>query len=223
MDQKNDDLHQLEVLGYEVLPRPHAHSPGYSGVRLVLPQHAVGHELGSLVLTVIDWQGQPHITKFHAETSANEYLTVGIGRINVRSQSESEGVFYTFGGELSVERLAQETILMISSAAPILELIPKQNTPANLLAAEAEAMMGRVEAAKGWSHFELMEHLMAAGPLTTYLAVIQSVITWYDEASSLRHLHPELVSLLQSEKEWHRRSGQWSIIQPDLQTLVKTA
>lgn len=215
------DLHRLEVLGYEVLPQLHAHSPGYSGLRLVLPQNAAGHELDTLVLTVLDWKGRPQISKIHAGTASDENPTVGLGRIYVRSHRDLEGVFFTFGGNIDVERLVQETILTISCSAPLLELRPQENTLSNLLAAEAESLVGRAEATLEWSHTKLMEHLKTAGPLHVYLAILQSISTWYEEATTLRHLHPKLVSLLQSEKEWYSQSGQWPVMQPDLQTLVE--
>jgi hypothetical protein len=221
MDDTNYDMNRLEILGYEVLPRPHPHSPGYKGLRLALPQHASGHELDALVLTVVDWQGRPHVRKIHAGTTPDESDKVAPGRIYIRSHRESEGTFYTFGGRLTVEPLAQETILTISSTAPLLELTPRQETATNLLAAEAEVLLGKVEMAQGWSDPELMEHLTSVEPLALYLAILQSLSTSYEDADALRHRQSRLASLIQSEKKWFSKSGQWSITQPDLATLAR--
>jgi hypothetical protein len=220
MDDPNYDLNRLQILGYEALPRPHPHSPGFKGLRLVLPQQASGHELDTLVLTVVDWQGRPHVSKIHAGTTPDENNVVAPGRIYVRSQRGSEGTFFTFGGQLTVEPRAHETIMMISSDAPLLELTPQLESVANLLAAEVEVLLGRVEMTQGWSDLELMEHLASAGPLRLYLAILQSLLTRYEEAAALGHLYRELVSLLQHEKKWYRQSGQWPITQPDLAMLT---
>lgn len=221
MHDTNDDLRRLEVLRYEMLPRPHLGSPGYSGVRLVLPARAAGHELQTVVLIVVDWQGQPcAVCHIHAETAAMERQVVAPGDIYTRSHEEAEGAFYTYGGALNVTHLAGEAIVTIRSDAPLLELAPRQETLANLLAAEAEGLLSQVEAAQGWQREQLRQRLAAAGARAVYLAVLQSLLAHYTAADALSHLHPELVALLHNEKQWYVQSGQWGVPQPDLATLA---
>lgn len=221
MSESDYDLHRLEVLRYEVLPRLNAGSPGYTGVRLILPEQASGHQLQTVILTVVDWQGQPcAICRIHAETAPTETQRLAPGHIYVRGRKEQEGAFYVFGGTLDTARLPGEVIITIHSDAPVLELAPRQETLANLLAAEAEGLLGQVEAAQGWRREQLLERLAAAGARTVYLAALQSLLARYETAKALSPLHAGLIALLHSEKQWYLQSGQWGTPQPDLGALV---
>ena len=221
MHDPDYDWRRLEVLRYETLPRPHANSPGFNGVRLALPEQASGHQLQTVVLMVVDWQGQPcAVCHIHAESAPTERQVVAPGHIYTRSHEEAEGAFYTFGGAFYVTHLAGEAIVTIRSDAPLLELAPRQETLVNLLAAEAEGLLSQVEAAQGWQPEQLRERLAAAGAQAVYLAVLQSLLARYAAADALSHLHPDFVALLHSEKQWYMQSGQWGEFQPDLAALA---
>jgi hypothetical protein len=220
MSEAEYDLHRLEILGYEVLARSHPQNPGFSGLRMVLPRQASGHELETLTLTVVDWQGRPQLHRIHSDTTANQGDRVALGRIYVRSHKEAEGTFFTFGGQLAIDRLAQETILTVSSQAPLFELSPERETVSNLLVAESEALLGRVEAAQQWSHDIFIEKLTAAGPLAVYRAILQSLLEEYEPGDPLGRLRQELRSLLDSERKWYKQANQWPLFQPDLATLI---
>lgn len=221
MPDPDYDLHRLEVLRYEMLPRPHAKSPGYNGVRLVLPEQASGHQLQTVILMVVDWQGQPcAVCHIQAETASTERQVVAPGHIYTRSYEEAEGAFYTFGGALNVTHLAGEAIVTIRSDAPLLELAPRQERLVNLLAAEAEGLLSQVGATQGWPQEQLRQRLAAAGARAVYLAVLQSLLARYAAVDTLSHLHPELVALLHSEKQWYAQLGEWGELQPDLAALA---
>jgi hypothetical protein len=224
MSPADFDLHRLEILRYEALPPPYPRSAGYSGLRLVLPHKAVGHELDTIWLSVIDWRGRPQNVRVHPDNAPTDGERVAPGRIHIRSHREEEGAFYTYGGEMTVAHVAQELIVTMTSPAPVLELAAAQDTVANLLAAETEAALGRLEATLKEDHEELIAHLLrpelrTGGPLALYLAIVRSLLAAHETGEQAPFA--KLVAQLQLERDWYRRSGDWAAHPHSLRELVE--
>lgn len=212
-------LQRLETLGYYSLPRSHPNSPGYSGLLAVLRQAPQGHEPEWIQLRLHEWTGITSKVHLHADMNWPFSHIVCPGQVVVRSRQEPEAAFYTFGGTLETEALAGEMVFSLRSAAPVLELLPEQETIADLLADETEALFARVKAQQLLASEQLLDRLVKAGPETVYLAVLQSLLTEDEEEAF--HYYPDFVKTLNNERDWYQKTGRWPLIPRDLTTLLQ--
>jgi hypothetical protein len=212
-------LQRLEILGYYSLPRPHPESPGYSGLLVVLRQAPYRHEPERIHLRLHEWDGKTDTIYLHADTDQPLSHVVCPGQIGIRSRQEQEATFFTFGGTLESEALSGETVFSLRSAAPVLELLTKQETVVDLLAAETEALFARVEAQQSLTSQQLMDRLVKAGPEAVYLAVLRSLLV-EDEETDVYHNNPDFSNMLNRERKWYQETGRWPLIPHDLATLL---
>ena len=110
-------LQRLETFGYTTLPRPHADSPGYGGLLVVLRKEPTGHEPETIQLRLHEWGDKTNRVKLRADLDQSLSHVVCPGRIVVRSRQEREVTFYTFGGSLESEILSGETVFSLRSTA----------------------------------------------------------------------------------------------------------
>jgi hypothetical protein len=217
---QNTFLQRLEALGYYPLPRSHPDSPGYSGLLIILRQAPDGHEPERIQLRLHEWDGKTPKVSLHADMNQILSPVVCPGRIVIRSRQEQEATFYTFGGTLDSEALSGETVFSLRSTAPMLELRQGQETIADLLADETEALFARVEARQQLSSHQMLDRLVAAGPEAVYLAVLQSLLP-PDEETAVSHRHIDLITMLQRERDWYQKIGRWPLIPRNLEMLVQ--
>jgi len=213
-------LQRLESFGYTTLPRPHAESPGYGGLLVVLRQEPTAHQPETMQLRLHDWDGQMPMMKLHADLNQPLSHVVCPGRIVIRSRQEREVTFYTFGGSLESETLAGETVFSLRSTAPVLELLPDQETVSDLLAAETEDLLARAEPQQQLSSRQMLDQLVKAGPEAVYLAVLQSLLP-KGEGTAVTHHHPDFSNMLTRERNWYQKRERWPLIPHDLTALVQ--
>jgi hypothetical protein len=213
-------LQRLESFGYYTLPRPHADSPGFSGLLAILRQPHRGHELERIQLQLHEWDGK--ITRVNLHANLNQQLShvVCPGRIVISSHQEREATFYTFGGSLESEVLPGETVVSFRSTAPVLELQPETETVADLLARETEVLFARIEAQLKISSQDLLNLLVKAEPEAVYQAVLESLLR-AEKATAVVNYHHEFIKMLQSEQDWYQQAGRWPLNPLDLFTLLK--
>lgn len=213
-------LQRLETFGYYMLPRPHAESPGYSGLLAVLRQMPQGHEPEKIQLRLHEWNGKTTVVNLHADVDPTLSHVVCPGRMVIRSRREQEATFFTFGGTLESEALSGEAVYSLRSAAPVLELLPQSETVTNLLAEETEALFARTEAHERLNSQQLLHRLVKAGSEAVYLAVLQSLLPEGEDIGAPYPLYGELTDMLVQERKWLRKTERWPLIPRDLATLV---
>ena len=198
---------QLTLLGYEALQLQHRGSPGYSGIRFYLPLLAVGHEPESLALRLRNGSAQVQYRKVTNKTLLSGPVQVYPGRIDLTSTRKEEATFYTYGGELSAEKVAEGVIYTLNSAAPIYELLQPAENDAVRLADETEALFAQAEAHHQISQKQLLESCINAGPLNVYLTVLERILTRYehDLAGQAGH-HASFLTMMRREFEWYRQA-----------------
>lgn len=219
MDQ-NSFLNRLETLGYYPLPRSHADSPGYSGLLVVLRRKPQGHEPDKIQLRLHDWDDKTSIAYLHAEMDRPFSHVICPGRIIIHSRQEREVTFYSFGGSIESEVLESETVYSLRSAAPVLELVPKRKTIADLLADETEILFARAKAQQQLSTEELLDRLTKAGPEALYLAVLQTLLSEIEAGENSKH-SPNFANMLTDEQTWYQKRELWPKIERDLATLLQ--
>ncbi len=212
---------RLESLGYYTLPRPHADSPGYSGLLIFLRQSPHGHDPERIQVRLHEWDGKTSMMNLHADLKRPLSHSVCPGRIVVRSRQEREVTFYTFGGSIESESLSGETVFSLRSTAPILELVSEKETTEDLLANETEALFARAEAQQQLSSRQLLDRLVKAGPEAVYLSVLQTLLP-DDEETAVSPHHKDLVNMLTHERNWYQKTGRWPLFPQDLPTLLQT-
>lgn len=207
-------LHRLETLGYYPLPQPHPDSPGYTGLLVVVRKTPYGHEPEMVQIHLYEWGGKLSIANLHAEMDEPQTFVICPGKVIVRSRQESEATFYTFGGNLESELLAEETVFSFRSTAPILELVSEEETTVDLLAEETEILFAKTEAQQDLSSKELLVRLVKAGPENVYLSVLQSLLT------ADRSYDQDFLNLLNGEQSWYQKMGRWPLFPRDIAELV---
>jgi len=215
-------IQRLETLGYDTLPRFHPDSPGYSGLSVVLRQSPQGHEPEMIKLRLHEWDDMTTTAHLHADINQQFSHVVCPGQIVIRSPKEREVTFYTFGGSIESKALPGETVYSFRSVVPVLELLPEQETIADLLADKSEVLLARIKAQQQLSSQELWDRLVKAGPEAVYLAVLQSLLL-EDEATAVPdHLHNDFNHMLTREQNWYQKTGRWPLMPRDLATLINT-
>ncbi|MCB8937295.1 MAG: hypothetical protein H6655_02695 [Ardenticatenaceae bacterium] len=211
-------LNRLETLGYYSLPRSHAGSPGFGGLLVVLRQQANGHQPESIHLHLHDWDGQTPRVSLHANGNQSLSHIVCPGPISIHSRQKQEATFFSFGGTLESEVFANETVFSFRSPAPILELSFAQDTIADQMADETEALMARAAATHQISTNQLLNRLVSAGAEAVYVAVLQALLIQVTQ-TAVSH-QPDFVKMLNQERTWFQQSGRWPHVTRDLETLL---
>lgn len=213
-------LHRLETLGFYALPAPHSHSPGRSGLLVVLFREASGHLPQSIFLTIKDWDGEIRRVAVDAGNATAGARVFGPGAIDIYSHNEREALFFGFGGVLEAESFPGETIVTLRSTAPLLERALRGSREADLFAEEVIALFARVQAQLNLPDSGWRAALLRAGPLPLYLATLQSLLDQTEHSAALRNAHIDYYATLRHERAWYQSTGNWGDAQPDLPTLL---
>ena len=172
-------------------------------------------------LRLHEWDGKFSEARLRADINQVISHVVCPGRIVIRSHQEREATFYSFGGTLESEVYSEETVFSFRSNAPVLELLPEEETLADLLAEETEVLFARAEARHQFSTQQLLDRLVTAGPEAVYQAVLQSLLP-DDEETADTHRHPtSFINMLQSERRWYQKNRRWPNFPRNLETLLQ--
>jgi len=197
-------------LGFTLLPPLHPGSPGYDGLLVVIRKKPTDKHFdpNKLILPLyneedeIDW-------KTLSILSLPEADRICPGRVILADRLDKQLEFFTFGGQLKVMTEGEDLLCAIGSPAPILELVEEEETVANWLAAESEAVWAEVRAAWGIQDEEFERRLARADPLALYTATLHTILSRWERNPALQEAHQHLWDALSQEKHWLKTQGLW--------------
>jgi hypothetical protein len=224
-EERLDSQSLLELMKdqgiYCFRPLPH-HSLGYPGLAIAMRPSPTGEHFdpdtvrlrlrnraGIAAWTTLSWS---------SVSVASEAVCLGRAILSDRSKGCIE--FYTFGGSLELIRGPDEVVVALRSPAPILELDPAEETVADQLACETEALLGKAEVAWGQDEQGFNQRLAEMDPVQLYIAALCSILHQYSFCGSLRETYRECSEALLREKHRLRAEGLWPANPPLLGDLL---
>lgn len=217
-------LSKLEHLGYYLLPRTHAHSPGHSGLLVFLyagPGPDVTFVPQSLQTRVLDVDHTVRWVRFDAATPFSSVRTVVPGKIVLHDQRHQEVEFFVFGGALTAEAIRGGSIYSFHSRAPVLMTSRVSHSIATHLAVEAEVLLAEQRAIFYTEEQWFLKQLSEADPFQLYLACLQAILARYERIASLRDQYRDFYQALQMERAWLVETEQWTEPVTTLPELLK--
>lgn len=171
-----------DELGYYLHPAVRAGEPGYPRLDINIfaaPTHR-HYDTRVLHLPVAHFGSVRQMDIRHPWHSAN--YRVCAGRITLRDFVDKPVVFFSFGGNATVEALPDHTHCAITSDAPILHLIEEED-PATVLGEEFEALLARRRGAWAGKQDEYESRLTKIEPFALYLACLNALQRTLDEGA----------------------------------------
>ncbi len=163
-----------QVLGYGFFDRVRPTSPGYARLKVSLrDEPGQGYYAPEyLRVSIINETDKlEHLTIYHPWEDTETYR-LGFDRIVLRDYKGRTIEGFTFGGTLRIVDKGAYTICVVSSPAPILELV-EEFSLTTLLAAEAEAAIEEFRDRQAAVDFE--QWMSQADPLKLYAALIKVI------------------------------------------------
>jgi hypothetical protein len=173
-----------DELGYYLHPAARAGELGYPRLDINIfaaPTHR-HYDTRVLHLPVAHFGSVRPMDIRHPWHSAN--YRVCAGRITLRDFVDKPVVFFSFGGNATVEALPDHTHCTITSDAPILHLIEEED-PATILGEEFEALLARRRGAWAGRQDEYESRLTKVEPSALYLACLNALHQALDEGAHL--------------------------------------
>jgi len=197
-------------LGFSLLPPTHPGSPGYSGLLVAIRKRPTGEHFDPQTLILPLYDGE-EITwrRLSMLTPASEVEHICPGRLILADRLGKRLEFFTFGGTLKVITEPDAVLCAITSPAPILELVEEQETVADWLAAEAEAIWARTRSKWGIQDDEFERRLAQTSPLSLYTSTLHSVLSHWKQGPGLEQTHALLGEALAKERHWLKNQGLW--------------
>jgi hypothetical protein len=134
--------------GYLLVPPRRPTEPGYAGIEIVLcEQPSLSHfDPDQVLLLVSTSDGSAETLKVTHPWIGSARWRLCVGQVDLLDRKGKHVDFFTFGGELTIEKAAHGcTHLTLSSEAPFL-LTQSQTSPVNLLIQEVEIQMAQARA-----------------------------------------------------------------------------
>jgi hypothetical protein len=219
-------LNKLEHLGYYLLPRTHAHSPGHSGLLVFLvagPGPDVAFVPHTLQTRVLDVDHTAHWTRFEATTPVTSVRTVIPGKFILRDRQDQEVEFFVFGGALTAETVSNGSIYSFQSRAPVLMMTRTSHNIATHLAVEVEVLLAEQRAIFYAAEHTFLKRLSQVDPFQLYLTCLQTILDRYEHVEPLRDQYRDFFHMLKMEKAWLIETGQWPQQTTPLQALLELA
>ena len=201
-------------LGYILYPRRRPHEPGYPRLDVILRTTPTGHHFDPLQVrlnVVASDLGVTRLAIEHPWPDSDDY-TVCAGTVELVDRKRKHLEAFTFGGALHIKPEEEETILVLTSPAPI--LLPAESSLEQLLVDEVEIILAQRQAIREIEPGLYEKRLAAAPPLELYHAILSAILERYrllpsgddDLVLGLRHsLHVELNSIEEGMSVLHRR------------------
>jgi hypothetical protein len=215
-------LDLMKERGCYVFPPLHHDSLGYSGLAIAIRPGPTGKHFDpeTVRLHLRDRRGVAAWTTLSWSTANVASDCVCLGRAILSDRSRECIEFYTFGGSLQSIREPDEMVVVLRSPAPILELDPEEETVADQLACETEALLSRAEVAWGQDERGFNERLAEMDPLQLYAAALHSILHSYGCSTHLRQAFHDCNETLLREKHRLMAEGLWSMDPPLLEDLL---
>jgi hypothetical protein len=226
-DQKASDEGEL---GYTFHPHLYPHAPGHPQLDIVLRAAPTGLHF------------DPKRVRLAVASASNgiEFLTVRhpwqwerhyracIGQVSLHDHKNKIVEAFTFGGDLQITPEENRTTCVLSSPAPIVEVLPEPLTRGPsvhmMLVEEVEALIAQRRATWDREHTPAAfdKRLAAAEPLTLYLACLEALKEKYAHFphKAEDELTHQFVAFLHAEIEVLDELGTWPAHLPPLDDLL---
>jgi hypothetical protein len=203
MDERSY-LEGVRDLGYQLLPQTHRHSPGGSGLLVAIRKEPTGkhYDPKTMHLRVRDMHGMAKQRSLSLLSPGPDSDRVCLGRVILSDRLDKRVEFFTFGGSLKVIPAPDAQVYVLRSPAPVLAMVAEEETAADLLATETEALLGQVKVQWGNDERGFNRRLAEVEPLQFYMGTLHSLIDKYEHCHSLEETLHGLCDILHREKEW---------------------
>jgi len=124
---------------------------------------------------------------------------------------------FTFGGQLTIDRFDNQTVCVLMSPAPILE-ISGVTTIHKLFIDEVEILLARMSA-KFVDYHNYEKHLINADPLTLYLSCLETLLEKFEHISNENDNYFQLLMYLHSQKHRLKAAGLFKTPPPTLDDI----
>jgi hypothetical protein len=182
--------------GYQLYPPHHPGGPGYARIDVILRQQPSQHHFDPEQIHVLaaSPDGIVEALKLSHPWLGVDDWQLCAGQVDLLDRKGKHVDFFTFGGDLHVEKVDEtRTLIVLSSEAPFLMAQP-HTSAINLLIQEVEIQMAQLRAEWCRSDGSFDECLACLNPFDLYrmclVAILQRIGQWeYDETVfKLRHL-----------------------------------
>lgn len=205
-------LKLIEHWGYYLLPKSRPQSPGYTGLLVAIRERPTGMHFDPEKVRIrlrdpvedrCDWRLVSRLSP------VREAVRVCPGLVSLADRVGKRVDFFSYGGWLESTQGPGELVYSLRSRAPVLRITENEETVANQLAAESEALLAEIEA--GWlPRDEPFRHRLAhLDPLQAYLGTLCSLMNSYEQQPGRRTAFRELHDALEAEVEWLVYHGVW--------------
>lgn len=190
--------------GYRMLPPPHPRSLGHGGLVVAVRKEPTGLHFDPerLHLRLVDATGRAKWTTVSRLSPLEGTRRLCPGIVSLHDRSGRRVDFFAFGGSVEPSSPADQTVVVLRSPAPVLELTAQKETVADQLADETELLMAEAEAKWGPDEAGFERRLAGVGPLEFYLAVLHTILGRYQPDDILCTAYHDLCAALEQEKEW---------------------
>jgi hypothetical protein len=216
-------LRKLHNLGYYLLPRTHADSPGHSGLLVLLhegPRPDVAFVPHSLQTRIVGQDGTIHWATFEAGTTFPSVRSVVPGKMILRDENGNEVEFFVFGGSLTAGVADGDTVYSFYSRPPVLPVSRTYHNVATHLAVEVEVLLAEQRAALLTADQAFLGRLVDADAFRLYLSCLDAILRRYTQVPDLRRHYNDFYHALLAEKGWLQETKQWPQSVPSLATLL---
>jgi len=210
-------------LGYHFYPSEMGHPLAHSRLDISLFAHPTERhydpERADFQVAGLDG-GREHLAITYNWHGSKSYR-VCVGRILLHDRKGKLVEAFSFGGELTITNEEDLTLCVLTSTAPILNLVTPQ-TAATRLVGEFEAVLARQEAVWGHHPHTFQKKLASLDPHTLFVAGLVSMSHAYTDippAARNGNVREEdhIVHEMMSAMKGH---GSWPTEAQDLQTLL---
>ena len=212
----------IETLGYRLLPPAHRGSPGGGGLLVLIRNEPTRKHFDPMTLSLRlqDRRGVAKWRSLSLRGPEPDSDRVCPGRLILSDRSGKRVEFFAFGGSLAAIPVQDACVYELHSPAPVLELVPGEETIAVQLAAETESLLG--QQGVRWAHNEegFNRRLVEVAPLQFYMGTLCTLLEQYGHCRSLEETYQDLCSVLRCEKGWLISHTLWPEKPPMLEDLL---
>jgi hypothetical protein len=203
------DFNEKEY-GYFFHPRERSDSPGHPRLDVFLRSVPTKTHFDpmSMSIHVASEHKNIELLKVHHPWLLRDQYQVCAGRVILQDRNGKNVEAFTFGGNLRIESEEELVIGVLTSPAPILELISTSSMP-SLLAEETEILFAERRAEWEPDHTGFDKRLIGVDPLALYCTCLQALRSKLEHSQfrndeAIQHfvhcIHTEITALQESHK-----------------------
>ena len=218
---EQDFVDRMEKWGYYLLPKPHPHCFGHTGLLVAIRETPTEQHFDPelIHLRLGAKNSVSRLVKLKLKPAFSSPRHICPGRVVLHDRIDKRVHFFTFGGSLEIISASDETIYFLQSPGSILEITGEPRSAPDQLAFELEALLGKYQAKWGSDDNGFACRLTQIEPCQFYLAGLQTILRRYQQHRPLRRRYFEFYTALLQEKKWLANTGQWPAPLPLLEDL----